>query len=895
VTPTGTYRLQLHRGNTLDDARGRLAYLRDLGVSHVYLSPVLQAVPGSMHGYDVVDHARVADDLGGEAAWDRFCGEAARLGLGVVVDIVPNHVSIEGGHNQRWLDVLEHGASSSSAEWFDIDWVGREEHQRGTVVLPVLGDLYGELLYGGDMALRRDGVRFEVEVPGHRFPLAPRSLPLVLQPAADRLAGEHPDAADALGFVADAHGRLEPGTTDSTRRRRAAHLGVLRQLLGRLVAQEEVADALDAELAAINADPERLHRILDEQHHRLTYWRTGARELDYRRFFDITTLVAIRVERERVFEAVHELPLRWLAEGRIDGLRIDHPDGLADPTGYVVRLRAAAPDAWIVVEKILEGDEELLDDWPVDGTTGYEAMRLVSGVLVDPAGLEGLAGAERRAHELCGTEPPDPEDVVLAAKRHAVDELLAAELERVVDIALRIAETKPMHRDHPRADLRKGIAALAVGFDVYRTYVVPGAAGGSSTVHPSDVERIDHAAAHAREHSDVDPRLIGFLADLLSLRAVDAEQGPTDDERELVVRFQQLTGPATAKGLEDTAWYRLARFIAAAEVGGDPLHPAVTVAELHAACQRRQERWPAAMTTLSTHDTKRSADVRARLAVLSEPSLSPSWPELVERWVPRLLDRWPDDVAPDAPTLLVALQTLLGAWPISADRLEAYLVKAAREAKARTTWTEVDEAFEAGLAALAGIVDDPALADGLAADARVLEAHGWWSSLVQTAIGLLQPGVPDVYQGTETIDLSLVDPDNRRPVDHDVLAGELADVLEKQPSRPGPAAKLALTSAALRLRARRPASFGAGDAGAHHPLRADGPDADRIVAFRRGDGVAVVAVRFPTRGPVAPGTTVELPAGSWTPVFGGEPTAGGRVDLAELLGDLPVAVLEADA
>jgi len=895
VTPTATYRLQLHRDNTLDDARRQLPYLRDLGVSHVYLSPILQAVPGSMHGYDAVDHSKVADDLGGDEAWDRFSAEASRLGLGIVVDIVPNHVSIEGGHNQRWLDLLEHGASSASAEWFDIDWVGREEHQRGTVVLPVLGDLYGELLLAGDLQLRRDGVRFEVEAPGHRFPLAPRSLPLLLQPVAEHLAAEHPDAADAVGFVADALARLEPGTTDSTRRRRLAHLTVLRDLLGRLATRPEVAAALDDELAAVNADPDRLHAVLDEQHYRLTYWRTGARELDYRRFFDITTLVAIRVERERVFDAVHELPLRWLAEGRIDGLRIDHPDGLADPTGYTTRLRAAAPDAWIVVEKILEGDEELLEDWPVDGTTGYEAMRLLTGVLVDPAGLEGLAAAERRAHELCGTTPPDPEDVVAVAKRHAVEELLAAELERVVDLALRVAEAQPLHRDHPRDDVRRAVAALAVGFDVYRTYVVPGVAGGASTVHDSDVARIDHAAEHARTHADVDPRLIGFLADLLTLRSVHPEDGPTDDERELIVRFQQLTGPATAKGLEDTAWYRLARFIAAAEVGGDPLHPAVTVAELHAACERRQQRWPGTMTTLSTHDTKRSADVRARLTVLSEPTLAPSWGELVDRWVPRLLERWPADVAPDAPTLLVALQTLLGAWPISADRLEAYLVKAAREAKTRTTWTEVDEGFEAGLAALAGIVDDAALADELAADAEVLQRHGWWSSLVQTAIGLLQPGVPDVYQGTETVDLSLVDPDNRRPVDHDVLAGELADVQEKQPTVPGPAAKLALTAAALQLRARRPACFGAGEAGAHVPLHAEGPDADRIVAFARGEGVVVVTARFPSRGPVAAGTTLDLPAGPWTPVFGGRPVDGGRVDVAELLGDLPVAVLEAQA
>jgi len=895
LTPTATYRLQLHRENTLDDARARLALLADLGVSHVYLSPILTAVPGSMHGYDVVDHAAVAPDLGGEEAWVRFSDEARRLGLGVVVDVVPNHVSIEGGHNRRWLDVLEHGASSSSAEWFDIDWVGREDYQKGIVVLPVLGDLYGELLARGDLAVGRDGVRFRAEAPGHRFPLAPRSLPLLLCPAADRLADDpdvDPLTADSLAFVADSLDALEPATTDRARRHRAGHLDVLSDLLRRLLDQPAVAAAVDAELAAVNADPAALHRVLDEQHYRLAFWRTGARELDYRRFFDITTLVAIRVERDRVFDAVHELPLRWLGEGRIDGLRIDHPDGLADPGGYVHRLRSAAPGAWILVEKILEGDEWLPEDWPVDGTTGYEAMRLVNGVLVDPGGLEALAEVERRAHELCGAEMPDPEAVVLESKRHAVEELLAPELERVVDLALRVAETRPLHRDHPRVDLRRAVAALAVGFDVYRTYVVPGADGAASAVSATDIERVDHAAREAKASADLDPRLVDFLADVLTLRAVHPEDGPTDDERELVVRFQQLTGPATAKGLEDTAWYRLGRFIAAAEVGGDPLHPAVSVDELHEACRHRQERLPRSMTTLSTHDTKRSADVRARLDVLSEPTLSPSWPELADRWLPRLLDRWPDDVEPDATTLLVALQTLLGAWPISSDRLEAYLVKAAREAKRRTAWTKVDEGFEAGLAALASLAEDAEVADELAADATVLERHGWWNSQVQTAVGLLQPGVPDVYQGTEVIDLSLVDPDNRRPVAHEVIAGELDDLDPARSPAVGPIAKLALTTACLHLRRRRPEAFGAGDAGAHVALAASGPDADRVIAFTRGGQVAVIAVRFPSRGPVAAGTTVALPAGEWSPVFGARPTAGGTVELTELLGDTPVAVLE---
>jgi (1->4)-alpha-D-glucan 1-alpha-D-glucosylmutase len=886
--PTATYRLQLQPDFTLDDAAAVLPHLSALGISHVYLSPVLASVPGSMHGYDVVDHDRIAEHLGGEDAWHRFTEAAAQQRLGVVVDIVPNHVSIEGGHNERWLDVLEGGASSESADWFDIDWVGREEHHRGVVVLPVLGDLYGELLEAGDIRLARDGVHFSVTCPGHRFPLAPRSLPLLLEPVVEALRAEHDTEAQALEFVADSLAALRPARTARERHRRSGHVRVLYELLAGLLGEAHVAGAVDAVLAKVDDDPAAVHRVLEEQHYRLAYWRAGAQELDYRRFFDITTLAAIRVEHEEVFEAVHRRPLQWLAEGRIDGLRIDHPDGLADPRRYFRDLRAAAPDAWIVAEKILEGDEELPEDWPVDGTTGYEAMRLVTGVLVDDSGLDGLAGVEAFAHELCGSTPRDPAEVVEEAKREAVEVLLAADLERVTDVALRMAEHRPRHRDHPRADIRRAIAAIAVELDVYRSYVVP----GDLHVDPTDGERIRTAARRAAERDDtIDPRLLGFLADVLTLDAIDPGDGPDDDERAFVIRFQQLTGPATAKGLEDTAWYRMGRFIAANEVGGDPLEPAVDVARFHAAAARRQQRWPYSMTTLSTHDTKRSADVRARSVVLSEPGSG--WTDLARRWLPRLLDRWPSDVEPHAPTLLFALQTMVGAWPISAARLEEYLLKASREAKERTSWTRQDEAFEAALAAVAGMVDDPGAAADFAADVEPLVRWGRRNSLTQTALALAQPGVPDVYQGTEGEDLSLVDPDNRRPVDFAHLGAALADDRPADPDDPG--SKVRLTAALLDLRRRRPDAFGAGPEAEHVPLVADGPDSARVVAFRRGPDVCVVTSRFPTRGLLGAGTTVDIGEGPWTVSFGelrGERIDGGLHDAGLLLGGLPVAVLE---
>ena len=874
--PTATYRLQLHPGFTLDAAAAVLPHLASLGVSHVYLSPILASVPGSTHGYDVVDHEHVAEHLGGEEAWRRFTEAAGEHGLGVVVDIVPNHVSIEGGHNRRWLDVLESGPSSESADWFDIDWVGREDHQRGVVVLPVLGDLYGELLDAGELRIGRDGVRFFVDCPGHRFPLAPRSLPQILGPVVDVLRSEHEEDAQTLEFVVDSLDGLIPARTGRERHRRAGHLRVLAGLLDDLLAEDHVARAVDAEVAHVNDDPAAVHRVLEDQHYRLAYWRAGAKELDYRRFFDISTLAAIRVEHDEVFDAVHRRALEWAHAGVIDGLRVDHPDGLADPQGYFRRLRAAAGDTWIVAEKILEGDEQLPDDWPVDGTTGYEAMRLVTGLLVDPAGLEQLAGVEAATHALCGTEPTDPDAVIEQAKHEAVEQLLAADLERVTDIALRMADRRPRHRDHPRDDIRRAISALAVALDVYRSYVVPGELEGVGHVDPVDRERIRAAAQRALDRDDtIDPRLIGFLADVLTLDAIDPVEGPDPDERQFIVRFQQLTGPATAKGLEDTAWYRLARFVAANEVGADPLEPAVGVEHFHRACIARQERWPYSMTTLSTHDTKRSGDVRARLTLLSEPGAT--WPSLAERWLPRLHDRWPADVEPDPGTLLIALQTIVGAWPLTSNRLEEYLLKAAREAKQRTSWTEQDAAFEGALATLAGIVDDETVVKELTDDLDHLVRLGRRNALTQTAVSLLQPGVPDIYQGTEGEDLSLVDPDNRRPVDF----GHLGDVLAAADRRTGdpedPDAKVGLTAALLDLRRRHPAAFGGGPAGAHRPLGVSGADADRIIAFARGDDVCVVASRFPTRGRIRPGTEVALPEGSWRIVFGerGDEVVGG--------------------
>ena len=780
--PSATYRLQLRPGFGFDEAAAVVPYLRDLGVSHVYCSPYLQAAPGSTHGYDVVDHSRVNEELGGADAHARFLAALGEHGLGQVLDIVPNHMAIGGPENRWWWDVLENGPSSPYASFFDVDWDPPEAKLRNTVLLPILGDHYGRVLEAGEITVERSGDSFVVRYHEHSAPIA-------------------------------------PGT-------------------------------VDADIDEVNADPDLLDALLERQHYRLAYWRTAGRELDYRRFFDITTLAGLRVEDERVFDATHGLVLAWVADGLVDGLRIDHPDGLRDPEGYLRRLHDRAPDAWLVVEKILEPEEELPASWPVAGTTGYDFLNQVGGLFVDPEGEEPLTALYT---ELTGM-PTDFGEVAHHAKHEVMRNVLASDVSRLTAAFIEVCERNRRYRDYSRHELHEALREVIASFPVYRTY-----GRDDGTISDHDVLVIHRAIADAkRRRDDVDHELFDFLGAILMLRIEEREA------LELAMRFQQLTGPVMAKGVEDTAFYRYNRLVSLNEVGGDPGRFGIDTVEFHRANAEAAESWPARMLATSTHDTKRSEDVRARIGILSE--IPDRWADVVRRWMGRFVDA-------NAEYLLY--QTLVGVWPLSVDRAVAYMEKAAKEAKVHTSWVDPDPEYDTGLRSFVeGVFADDSFVREVAAFVEPLVEPGRVVSLAQTLLKLTSPGVPDVYQGTELWDLSLVDPDNRRPVDYDERRAELRTLDH-------PKLRVMQGTLALRLVAHE----------SYEPLLGDDADAC-AVAFARGGRAVTVVPRFLLSRPEAwRSEVVELEPGRWRDAFTGADVEGGKHTVGDLLSQFPVSLL----
>ncbi|HEX7087929.1 MAG TPA: malto-oligosyltrehalose synthase [Vicinamibacterales bacterium] len=875
---SATYRLQLHPGFTFDAAAKVVPYLAALGISHVYCSPYLQAAPGSTHGYDVIDHTRVNHELGGEAGFDRFVAALRAAGLGQVLDIVPNHMAISTAENRWWSDVLENGPSSHFAAYFDVEWDPPEARMRNTVLVPILGDHYGRELERGALTLERDGARFRVRYAEHAYPVAPRSLALLLGRAA-RLAG-----SDMLAFLADAFGELpRPTATDrASVRRRHRDKEILRAQLQRLLAEDaEAAHAVDRAIAEFNAEPESMHALLEMQMYRLAWWRSAARDLGYRRFFDINTLIGLRMEDEQVFHDTHRLVLEWIERGILDGLRIDHPDGLRDPQEYFDRLRAAAPDAWIVAEKVLEPGEPLRETFPIQGTTGYDFLNLVLRLFVDPAGEAPLTAFYA---EFTG-EPTDYAEVVHDRKLFVLREVLGSDVNRLTDLLLDICERHLRYRDYSRHHLTAALRELVACFPVYRTYVRP------STGDVSDRDRrivCEAATAAAARRTDLEPALFDFLRDLL----LPGIRGDLEDE--FTARFQQLTGPAMAKGVEDTAFYTYNRFVALNEVGGDPSRFSIDPGRFHAAAADTLRRWPLGMLTTATHDTKRGEDVRARLALLSE--CPAQWAAACRRWSSMAARHRTGDM-PDRNAEYLLYQTLVGAWPIEAERLAAYMEKATREAKVHTSWTAPNAEYDRAVRRfIDGLYGDVELRAEVEAFVAPLVAPGRVNALAQTLIRLTAPGVPDTYQGTELWSLSLVDPDNRRPVDFEVRLRALAELDGLDPVAIAARAdeglpKLHVVREALALRRRQVSAFGPD--GTYTPLEADGNRAAHVVAFARG-GVAVTIVPrlvLTARGDWS-GTTLTLPAGTWRNVLTRTTLPDGPVALDALWQTLPVALLE---
>ena len=876
--PQSTYRLQLHAGFTFEDAAKVAPYLEALGVSHVYCSPYLQAAPGSMHGYDIVDHQSVNEELGGEQGHRAFSARLAELGLGQILDIVPNHMAT-GSRNQYWWDVLENGPSSRFATWFDIDWHSSEVRLQNKVLIPVLGEHYGKVLAAGEIRLERNNESLRVRYMENLYPLAPRSLPVILERAEKHVN------SPTLIFLAESLSRLPlPDSTDvAAMESRHRDKEVIFGLLHRFYEEHPSAlNAIDNTIAELNADHDALDELLNLQHYRLAYWRTADQELGYRRFFDVNTLAVLRVERPHVFNATHRRIFEWLDKGILDGVRVDHPDGLRDPLQYFTRLRRRSPEAWIIAEKILESGEPLPENWPIEGTSGYDFLNICNGVLVHPEGMKELT----QIYHNFTHEPADFDALAHDKKIAVASEALGSDVNRLASLFLEICENNRDRRDYTRAEIRRAIREVAACFHVYRTYVVP----DRDEIVEEDRRKVLAAVERAKlQRTDIDQGLFDFIADVLLLQT----RGSL--ETEFVYRFQQFTSPVMAKGVEDTAFYCYNRMVGLNEVGAAPDGDGFTVSQFHEYCSAVQSSHPLTMTTLSTHDTKRSDDVRARLAVLSE--VPGQWRQFLRQWS-RQNARFKTSGYPDRNTEYFLYQTLIGAWPIDRERFSAYMEKAVREAKQHTSWTQQNKEFEDALRSFINLLfESPDFLSALEGFVKLITAPGRINSLAQTLMKCTAPGVPDTYQGGELWDFHLVDPDNRGPVDY----GTRTKLLSQLQSGPPVAEilqgmdqglpKMWILYRVLNLRRGRPGWFGR-DAG-YTPLVTGARRSDHVIAYLRGDRIATVVPRWNLKlsGNWA-GASLALPEGRWRNLLTDETLAGGTISLQSVLRQFPVALLQ---
>ena len=894
--PRSTYRLQLHAGFRIVDATALVPYLDALGIDHLYVSPLLRARPGSLHGYDVIDHGEINPELGTRAEFDALVAALHERGMGLLADIVPNHMGVLGGDNAWWLDVLENGEASAFADHFDIDWASADPALHSKLLLPILGDQYGAVLERGELSLEFDPARgrFTVAYFEHRLPLDPAGYGALLRRAAYRT----PDAdidRPALQSIAAAFDRLPPHDTPQpqARRRRQADKTALKLRLARLAgASAGLRAAIAAVLAVLNgrvgqrASFDALDALLDAQAYRLAYWRCAGDEINYRRFFDINELAALRMERADVFDDTHRLVLTLAAQGAIDGLRIDHPDGLADPAGYFRRLQTryaelaglpppapGGPDTppdmllYVVAEKIVAPHEKVPRDWAVHGTTGYRFANVVNGLLVDAGSRARL---DRTWRVFAQGEAEEFDDLLVQCRRLVMDGPLAGELTVLATTLLRLAREDRRTRDFTLNSLRHALVELVAVFPVYRTYIVD---------QPSAQDRrfIEWAVGRARRHSMVgDVSVFDFLRRVLLGRPLPGAR-PEVRERYAAFtrRLQQYMAPVAAKGNEDTALYRHHRLVSLNDVGGEPDVFGLSVQAFHAISRDRALNWPHAMLTTSTHDAKRSEDVRCRIDVISE--MAAAWRLTTRRWT-RLNRRHKRTVdgrsAPSRNDEYLLYQLLVGSLPTGeldapalaayAARVEQAMIKSSREAKLVTSWTNPNEAYETALSGFVQALLQPRESNlflpDLAENARILAWFGALNALTMVLLKTLSPGVPDYYQGNEAIELSLVDPDNRRPVDFERRRAMLAAaqaLAALQPPQDRAAALHALLAQALDGRAkfwvtwralqlRRAAQAMLGDA-EYLPLAVRGEHADHVIAFARRAGrqwLVVIATRL---------------------------------------------------
>jgi (1->4)-alpha-D-glucan 1-alpha-D-glucosylmutase len=911
--PIATYRLQLTAAFDFDAAAAIAPYLKALGITHVYASPFMKARKGSTHGYDIVDHAKLNPELGGEGGFERLSRALKAHGLGLILDFVPNHVGVHFADNPWWLDALEWGPASPHAASFDIDWDILPYRARAGVLLPIIGSSYGEALEKGEIELRYDPGEgsFSAWYFEHRLPIAPERYSEILRNIVREAGAEDTAAGQRILELTSRH----TGLRHPNRKEAPAFKAELRGIAG---SAEIIARGLDAYRAGPGRPSQTLtlHHLLERQHYRLGHWRLASSDINYRRFFDINTLAGLRVEDAGTFEAIHRLVKTLIAEGKLQGLRLDHIDGLRDPAQYFQRLRRLVRDAqgagaknfYMVIEKILGEHEKLHAFSGVHGTTGYEWLNAITQVLIDGKGLEPLDEVWRQI----SNQPPRLAPVLKEAKRRVLETLLTSEFTVLWRLLARIAGGHYSTRDYAADSLRQALELYILHFPVYRTYLT--AAGPAAHDRALICETIEKARA---DWFAADEGIFDFLRDALTMDLI-RPGGPAHSAprvRRFAVKVQQFTGPVMAKSLEDTTFYRYHRLLALNEVGGDPAAKALPVKAFHDAMKLRAKQWPHGMTATATHDTKRGEDARARLIALAE--IPGEWTSAVARW--KVMNAAHLVVggeirAPSATSEYMLYQALLGAWPLGerddafVERMQAYALKAAREGKQETSWLNPNEAHEAGLRTFIERILDPALSaeflTSMATLAQRLALLGALNSLSQITLKATMPGVPDFYQGTEFWDLSLVDPDNRRPVDFaeraKVLAStETPDWHNLAQNWPNGHVKLAWTRHLLKLRTELADEFANGD---YEPLQVSGPHRDHVIAYARRGGrdAAIVAVAksfaaFSQGGrawPRAESYDATLDVSGYS-VEGFAEADASELRLSDLFRHLPAAVLKA--
>ncbi len=886
--PLATYRLQFNRDFTFVQATALVPYLAALGISHCYASPFLRARPNSTHGYDIIDHNALNPEIGTPEEFDSFVEELREHGMGLILDIVPNHMGVMGSDNLWWMDVLENGEASNYAEYFDIDWQPLKEELQGKILVPVLGDQYGIVLDRGELKLifAAEKGEFSILYHQHRFPVNPREYPRILGYDLARieqsLNAQHEQLLELQSLIS-AFNHLPPRheTSLEKRQERIRDKEIHKRRLATLYNQsKEIAAFIDENVRRINGTPgdtrsfNDLHELIKAQVYRLAYWRVAADDINYRRFFDVNELAGLRMENEAVFEGTHRFVLDLVRQRKLDGLRIDHPDGLYDPAQYFRRLqsgldpdarqpgREAATSVYVVIEKILTGDEQLPKDWLVQGTTGYDFTNLVNGLFVDPTALRKM----NRVYRTFVDYPVNFDNQVYRSKKIVIHTSLASELNGLASVLSRIALSNRHTCDFTLNSLRDAISRIVACFPVYRTYI------SENQISQADRQYLEQAIECAKQMSPgSDTSVFDFTRSVLLAQPGNG-QGAVFRKAatRFAMKFQQFTSAVMAKGMEDTCFYRYHRLVSLNEVGGDPRTFGVTPEAFHDNILERTKAWPHSMLATSTHDSKRSEDVRARINVLSEiPGL---WRKKVRRW--RELNKnkkrvIADAEAPSRNDEYLLYQTLIGAWPQDpahakdpafSERIRQYMLKAVREAKEKTSWSNPNVAYEEAVDAFVAAILTPGPSNQFLEDFLPLQQYvarvGLFNSLSQTLIKLTAPGVPDIYQGNEFWDFSLVDPDNRRPVDYmnrrhileelqlfglQSCACLKSRVRQLSENMSDGRVKMYLTWKTLLLRKQYPSLFQEGE---YVPLIVHGAYARHIIAFarRHGDAAAVVVV-----------------------------------------------------